>query len=165
MARSAGKKTTSTNKSAVDERKYLCPYCNKEKKSSEFYVSTDPRVVTGITSMCKTCVQKIAFNYDENRQEMGIPTKKSVMDALEYIDRPFLEDLWNTSYHEWLDPTSKHKRKSVWDAYIKNISMPQYNGMRWRDGDIFQRYVEDAKSVASMEQVHDENLCVLSAGQ
>lgn len=165
MARSAGKKTTSTKKNTADEKKYLCPYCNKEKKSSEFYVSTDPRVLTGITSMCKSCVQKIAFNWDENRQEMGTPTKKSVMDALEYIDRPFLENLWNTSYHEWLDPTAKKKRKSIWDAYIKNVSMSQYNGLRWRDGDVFQKYVEDAKSVAGMEQVHDENLQILSASQ
>ena len=33
MAKSAGKKTTTTNKkSAGNEKKYLCPYCNKEKK-------------------------------------------------------------------------------------------------------------------------------------
>ena len=164
MARSAGKKTTST-KTVTDERKYLCPYCNKEKKRSEFYVSTDPRVLTGITSMCKACVQKIAFNWDENRQEMGTPTKKSVMDALEYIDRPFLESLWNTSYHEWLNPTAKLKRKSIWDAYIKNVSLVNYNGMRWRDGDIFKTYVEDAKQVAGMEINKDDNINALSDNQ
>ena len=35
-ARSAGKKTTS-KKTAADDKKYLCPYCLKEKKKGEFY--------------------------------------------------------------------------------------------------------------------------------
>ena len=164
-ARSAGKKTASTKKTAADDKKYLCPYCMKEKKRSEFYVSTDPRVMLGITSMCKDCVKKIAYNWDENRQEMGTPTKKSVMDALEYIDRPFLENLWNSSYHEWLDTDSKKPKKSIWDTYIKNVSMYQYNGMRWRDGDIFHTYVEDAKSVANIEMQQQGSAQILADGQ
>jgi hypothetical protein len=165
MARSAGKKTTSTKKTTVEKKTYLCPYCGKTKKEDDFYVSTDPRVLTGRTSMCRECVQKIAFNWDENRQEMGTPTKKSVMDALEYIDRPFLENLWTSSYNEWLDPDAKLKRKSIWDAYIKNVSMNQYNGLRWRDGDIFQTYIEDAKNVANMETSQASNTQLLGDNQ
>lgn len=150
MARSAGKKTTS-KKTAADEKKYLCPYCMKEKKKSEFYMSTDPRVLTGITSMCKDCVKKIALSWDDNRQEFGACTKKSVMEALEYIDRPFLENLWNSSYAEWADNTAKIRRSSIWDCYIKNVGLKNYNGLRWRDGDIFHTYVEDAKQVAALE--------------
>ena len=164
MARSAGKKTTS-NKNTVEKKTYLCPYCGKTKKEDDFYVSTDPRVITGRTSMCKDCVQKIAFNWDENRQEMGTPTKKSVMDALEYIDRPFLESLWNSSYHEWLNPDSKRKRKSIWDTYIKNVSMINYNGMRWRDGDIFHTYIEDAKQIANIEAKQEASVEILSNSQ
>ena len=68
MARAAGRKTTSTKKNtSADDRKYLCPYCLKEKKKGEFYVCTDPKVLTGITSMCKDCVKKIALNWDENK--------------------------------------------------------------------------------------------------
>ena len=151
MARSAGKKTTSTKKTAADEKKYLCPYCLKEKKKSEFYVSTDPRVLTGITSMCKDCVKKIALSWDDNRQEFGACTKKTVMDALEYIDRPFLDRLWDASYAEWANQNSQVRRTTIWDAYIKNVAMNQYRGLRWRDGDIFNTYVEDAKQVAALE--------------
>lgn len=164
MARSAGKKTTSTKKTA-EKKTYLCPYCGKTKKEDDFYVSTDPRILTGRTSMCRECVQKIAFNWDENRQEMGTPTKKSVMDALEYIDRPFLESLWNSSYHEWLNPDAKKKRKSIWDTYIKNVSMINYNGMRWRDGDIFKTFVEDAKSVVDIENTQSSNAKLLADNQ
>lgn len=152
MARSAGKKTTSTKKTAaVDDKKYLCPYCLKEKKKSEFYVSTDPKVLTGITSMCKDCVRKIALAWDDNRQEFGACTKKTVMDALEYIDRPFLNNLWDSSYAEWANQDTQIRRTTIWDAYIKNVAMVQYRGLRWRDGDIFQTYIEDAKQVASLE--------------
>lgn len=151
MARSAGKKTTSTKKTVADEKKYLCPYCLKEKKKSEFYVSTDPRVLTGITSMCKECVRKIALAWDDNRQEFGACTKKTVMDALEYIDRPFKNILWDASYAEWANQGSQVRRTTIWDAYIKNVAMNQYRGLRWRDGDIFDTYVEDAKQVAALE--------------
>lgn len=155
-ARSAGRKAPAAKKTAADEKKYLCPYCLKEKKKSEFYVSTDPKVLTGITSMCKDCVKKIALGWDENRQEFGACTKKTVMDALEYIDRPFLENLWNSSYIEWADDTKQKRRTTIWDAYIKNVSLKNYNGMRWRDGDIFQTYVEDAKQVAALESGNKE---------
>lgn len=150
-ARNAGKRAPSVKKTAADDKKYLCPYCMKEKKRTEFYVCTDPRVLTGITSMCKDCVKKIALDWDDNRQEFGLCTKKTVMEALEYIDRPFLNNLWDSSYAEWANQDAQHRRTTIWDAYIKNVSMVQYRGMRWRDGDIFNTYVEDAKQVAALE--------------
>ena len=155
-ARNAGKKAAPKKKTAEDEKRYLCPYCMKEKKKNEFYVCTDPRVLTGITSMCKDCVKKIALSWDDNRQEFGACTKKSVMEALEYIDRPFLENLWNSSYAEWADDKSQHRRTTIWDCYIKNVSLVNYRGMRWRDGDIFQTYVEDARQVAALEDGNAE---------
>lgn len=166
MARSAGKKTTSTKKTTVvDERKYLCPHCLKEKKKSEFYISTDPRVLTGITSICKDCVRKIALNWDDSRQEFGVCTKKTVMDALEYIDRPFLERLWDSSYNEWANQDGKIRRTTIWDAYIKNVGLKNYNGLRWRDGDIFQTYIEDAKNVANIEATQSSNVQLLADSQ
>ena len=154
-ARNAGRKTPS-KKTADDDKKYLCPYCMKEKKKGEFYVSTDPRVLTGITQMCKDCVKKIALAWDDNRQAFGLCTKKSVMEALEYIDRPFFENLWDSSYNEWANQGKTVRRPTIWDAYIKNVSMINYRGMRWRDGDIFNVYVEDAKQVAALEMGNTE---------
>lgn len=151
MARSAGKKATSTKKTVSDEQRYLCPHCLKEKKKGEFYASTDPRVLTGITTICKDCVRKIALNWDDNRQEYGACTKKTVMDALEYIDRPFLERLWESSYNEWANQGDTVRRPTIWDSYIKNVGLKNYNGLRWRDGDIFQTYIEDAKQVAALD--------------
>ena len=36
--RSAGRKTTSTKKTAADDKKYLCPYCLKEKKNENISI-------------------------------------------------------------------------------------------------------------------------------
>ena len=165
MARSAGKKTTSTKKTTTDEQKYLCPHCLKEKKKSEFYVSTDPRVLTGITSICKECVRKIALAWDDNRMEFGLCTKQSVMNALEYIDRPFLNKLWDSSYAEWANQEGQIRRTTIWDAYIKNVGLKNYNGMRWRDGDIFQTYIEDAKQVAALDSGNRDAAQTLLASQ
>ena len=152
MARSAGKKTTSTKKTiVVDDRKYLCPYCDKEKKRSEFYMSSDPMVLTGITTMCKECARKIAMNWDERTQEFGTCTKASIQEALIRLDKPFLNRLWDSSYLEWADGSSKRQRTTIWDAYIKNIGMTQYRGMRWQDSDIFDVYIEKAKQAAKIE--------------
>ena len=64
-ARNAGKKS-SPKKSTVDVKTYLCPYCLKEKKDTEFYTSSDPLVMTGKTTMCKDCAKKIALCWDEH---------------------------------------------------------------------------------------------------
>lgn len=166
MARSAGKKTTTTKKTPTSEKKYLCPYCNKEKKESEFYMSTDPLVLTGRTSMCKECARKIARNWDENKQEYGDCTKASIQEALERLDKPWVESLWESSYHEVYDESKKKGRKeSVWDAYIKNIGMTQYKTMRWRDGDIFNTYVEDARQIADIEAAKNNNAQMLANSQ
>lgn len=155
----------SVSRKTADDKKYLCPYCLKEKKASGFYVSTDPRVLTGVTSMCRDCVKKIALGWDDNRNEFGVCTKKTVMAALEYIDRPFFENLWNSSYAEWADQDAKLRRTTIWDSYIKNVSMKQYNGLRWRDGDIFNTYVEDAKQVAALEMGNTESAQTLLNSQ
>lgn len=154
--RSAGKKTAVKKKTAADDKKYLCHYCLKEKKRTEFYVSTNPLVMSGITFVCKDCVRKIALDWDDNRNEFGACTKKTVMEALEIIDRPFLNNLWDSSYAEWANQEGQIRRPTIWDAYIKNVSMPQYRGMRWRDGDIFNTFVEDAKQVAALESGNKE---------
>lgn len=155
-ARSAGKKTTS-KKTAADDKKYLCPYCLKEKKKSEFYMSSDPMVLTGITTMCKDCARKIAMNWDERTQEFGTCTKASIQEALIRLDKPFLNKLWDASYLEWANNSSKKQRTTIWDAYIKNIGMIQYRGMRWQDSDIYDVYIERAKQAAKIElDKHDK---------
>ena len=154
-AKTAGRKAA-PKKTAADDKKYLCPFCMKEKKKSEFYTSSDPLVLTGITAICKDCTRKIALGWDEHRSDFGACTKKTVMEALERIDKPFLEAVWNSAYNEWASQSDSVRRPTIWDSYIRTIVMVQYRGLRWRDGDIFQTYIEDAKQVAALEMGNTE---------
>lgn len=139
-AKSPGRKTIKKEM----EPKYLCPYCNKEKKASEFYMSSDPLVMTGKTTMCKDCAEKIARNWDGRTGEFGDCTKASVQEALERLDKPYFDKLWDSSYFEYINDSNPKKRTNIWASYIKNIGLPQYKTLRWRDGDLFTSYKETA---------------------
>lgn len=146
-AKSPGRRTV--KKEA--EPKYLCPYCNKEKKASEFYMSSDPLVMTGKTTMCKECAEKIARNWDGRTGEFGDCTKASVQEALERLDKPYFDKLWDASYFEYINDNNPKKRTNIWASYIKNIGLPQYKTLRWRDGDLFTNYREMALKQAKQE--------------
>lgn len=149
-----GKKTISKKS---DIKKYLCPYCGKEKVETDFYASSDPLVVTGRSIMCKDCAKKIARNWDERTKTFGDCTKASVQEALERLDRPFLENLWESSYFEAAGDTAARQKNNVWDSYIKNItSLKQYRALRWRDGDIYANYKEAAEKEA-MSKIGDRD--------
>ena len=131
------KKPMTTAKEAVAE-KFLCYCCGSEKKRSEFYKSSDPFNSVGVIPYCKDCLENIARNYNNNYKQFGDVTKASLMAACERADVPYLENLWESSCNEVSDPSLEKPKTNVWAAYIKNVKMPQYNGMRWRDGDLFK---------------------------
>lgn len=147
VAKNPGRRTTKKE----TEPKYLCPYCNKEKKASEFYMSSDPLIMTGKTTMCKECAEKIARNWDGRTGEFGDCTKASVQEALERLDKPWLDKIWDSSYFEYINDKNPKKRSNIWAAYIKNIGLPNYKTMRWRDGDLFTSYKETALKQAQQE--------------
>ena len=154
-ASTKSKKKTTKTKDEDPDRKYLCPYCGKEKGRDGFYVSSDPLVLTGLTTMCRECAKNVARNYNTETGEYGDCTKASIQAALERLDKPWLEDIYESSYTEVNNPDAGLKRTNVWAAYIKNISMPQYVGMRWRDGDLFNTYQVSAKINEKPEEAYD----------
>lgn len=148
MGKSTSKKSMITTTQNAEEEKveYLCYCCGEKKKKTSFYISTDPFNSVGVNPFCKLCVEKIARNYNEQRGQYGEVTKMSLCEALERIDSPYLETLWESSYNEVHDPGLKQPKTNVWSAYIKNVRLPQYNGMRWRDGDLFKKGNEEVHS-------------------
>ena len=144
MGRSTSKKsmTTTTQKAEEDKVEYLCYCCGETKKKTSFYTSSDPFNGVGVNPFCKSCIERIARNYNPKTGNYGEVTKTSLCDALERMDLPYLEKLWDASYNEVHDPGLKQPKTNVWAGYIKNVKLPQYTGMRWRDGDLFQK--EDA---------------------
>lgn len=133
----APKKSMTTSEEVVD-KKFLCYCCGNEMIRSKFYVSSDPFNSVGVTPYCKDCLEKIARNYNNNYKEFGDVTKASLMNACERMDVPYLEKIWESSYNEVNDPSLKKPKTNIWAAYVKNIKMPNYNGLRWRDSDIFK---------------------------
>jgi hypothetical protein len=150
MGRPSAKTTTSKKSMAtnetVAEEKYLCYGCGKKQKKSEFYTSTDPFNTVGVIPYCKDCLEKIARNYNNNYKEFGDVTKTSLMAACERADVPYIETLWESSCNEVNDPSLKKPKTNVWAAYIKNVKLRNYNGMRWRDGDLFKNNEEEIHS-------------------
>lgn len=151
------KKNMSTNSQAAAEAKeeYLCYCCGETKSKSSFYTSTDPFNGIGINPFCKLCIEKIARNYNDKTRQYGEVTKASLCEALERIDLPYIERLWEASYNEVHDPSLTHPKTNVWAGYIKNVKLPQYNGMRWRDGDLFKND-ENAVQAQNNKDVNPE---------
>ena len=139
------KKAMTTKEEAVTE-KFLCYCCGDTKTRSKFYTFTDSFNSVKLTCYCKECLERIARNYNSTTKQFGDVTKQSLMLACERADVPYLEKLWDASYNEVHDPSLKQPKTNVWAAYIKNVKMPQYNGMRWRDGDLFKEKEEEIHS-------------------
>ena len=154
--------TTTAQKAAEDKEEYLCYCCGEKKKKTSFYTSSDPFNGVGVNPFCKLCIEKIARNYSERTGQYGEVTKASLCDALERMDLPYKENLWDSSYNEVHDPTLKQPKTNVWSAYIKNVKLPQYSGERWRDGDLFkdgakvQNDTEDKMASTMTPEVLDE---------
>lgn len=118
----------------VGRTKFTCNMCGKLKDASEFYKSTDPLCATGVTRICKMCATKLAYSEDLKGNKSA-PDEQSVQLALRYLDKPFFQKLYDQSILEAANTMSGRPKNNTWTSYIKNISMPQYNTLTWKDGD------------------------------
>ena len=159
-----GKKTTSAKTTAAKEEvpSYVCPHCGVLKKKTEFYVSSDPAVRIGVAFPCKTCAEKIARGYNERSGKYSDVTETTLKNALCYLDKPFLNVLYEASYAEVHDDSLERPKTNMWAAYIKNVQMKQYNTLRWRDSDFFNdihsNLKDDNVSMQSMENMTQEEI-------
>lgn len=159
-----GKKTTSAKTATAKEEvpSYVCPHCGVLKKKTEFYVSSDPAVRIGIAFPCKSCAEKIARGYNERTGKYGDVTEITLKNALCYLDKPFLNELYESSYNEVHDDSLERPKSNLWAAYIKNVQMKQYNTLRWKNSDFFQDghsdLNDDNVSIESMENMTQEEM-------
>jgi hypothetical protein len=126
----------------IGKTKFTCYLCGSVgsigKRKRDFHTSTDPLCKTTATRICKKCVERIVYQIGEDGVKHE-PTVESMKAALEYLDKPWIENLYQSSLEEFDNPISKKPRSDVWNTYIKNVSMGQYNTMRWHDGDFLPR--------------------------
>lgn len=119
---------------------FRCLMCDTLKKKEKFYVNTHPMCKSGVTPICKECARKIACRVDKNGEEHE-PTKESCVEALRWLNKPFIESVWNASIQESENLISGKVRHNVWMSYVKNIAMGQYNGMTFDDSDFYRERV------------------------
>ena len=142
----------------LKEESCHCYLCGKTKKKDKFYVSTDPMVSSGRTPICSDCARKIALRVDKNGDEHE-PTKESVQLALRYLNKPFLNVVWDASVQESENLIAGKTKSNVWTAYIKNIAMVNYIGLTYFDSDFFKEKVvyDDEKQKESAEQIFNSS--------
>jgi hypothetical protein len=121
---------------ALLENGCRCAMCGKVKdKDTKFYLDTDPKLGGhSFARICRECARAIAHRRDEDGVDHE-PTRESVIETLEYLNKPFIESLWNASIQESENMVTGKNRWTPWNAYIKNIQMVQYVGLTYKDSD------------------------------
>ena len=131
---------TNAKKIIIDQKKKIdryengatCYICGALKLKTDFYTSTDPVNKSGICPICKECARKIALRVDRNGEEHA-PTKESVQEALKYLNKPWLDSVWNSSVQQYQSLIGGNVPVNIWNVYIRMISMVNYNGMTYFD--------------------------------
>jgi hypothetical protein len=139
------------------ENSAYCYMCGTHKQKNQFYTSTDPRIQSGITPICKRCATILALRMDKNK-ELHEPTKESIQLALRYLDKPFYETVYSASIQESENMVTGKSKSNAWTAYIKNIAMPQYVGNTFKDSDMFKEKIiyEDEKTPEDVMKGRDD---------
>ena len=135
----------------------FCLKCKTHKdREKGFYINTDPMYgETTCTPICRECARKIALRVDKNGEEHE-PTKESVITALKYLQKPFLNTVWNASVQESENLIAGKVKSNVWTAYIKNIQMVNYVGMNFFDSDFYKEKTvyDDEKNETEIVDTH-----------
>ena len=117
----------------VGSKYFTCQRCGKVKAKDKFHSSTAPGVQSGIVNICKTCAEDLAMPVvDGVRQQ---PTKESIDDAMYFLDKPMLDSVWEASLLEAANQVTGKTKNNVYTSYIKNIAMPNYYTLTYRDSD------------------------------
>lgn len=132
-----------------------CPMCAKHKAADKFYYNSDPMTKSDLSPICRECARKLALRVDANGEEHE-PTKESVQLALKYLNRPFLNIVWDASVQESENLVTGKVKHNVWSSYAKNIQMQQYLGLTYFDSDMFKEKIvyEDEKTPQMIVEEH-----------
>ncbi|MFR3658976.1 MAG: hypothetical protein ACLTWK_11995 [Eisenbergiella sp.] len=132
-----------------------CLMCKKHKnRDLQFYTNTDPMYgEKTCTPICRECAQKIALRIGDDGVKHS-PTKESVMLALKYLQKPFVNSLWESSTQEAIDATNGSVT-NAWAAYIRKVNSPPYFGLTYFDSDFYKQpeKVESKEMTITQEEL------------
>lgn len=171
MATTANKKTVPVKMSISQTRAELekaqklletgcrCAMCKKVKdQETKFYLDTDPLLGgDSFSRICRECAKSIGLRQDKNGEYHDV-TKESMIEALRYLNKPFLETVWTASIHEAENLVTGKTKNSPYTSYVKNIQMKNYVGMTFKDSDIFKEkvYYEDEIEKIKQEEMSED---------
>lgn len=116
---------------------FTCQRCGNVKIKDDFYVSSEATSKSKITNICRNCAAAIAM--PKVNGKITKPTKESVNNALYALDKPFLESVWDSSILESANGRGNSAMlkttPNVYYTYIKNIQLPNYYTMTYRESD------------------------------
>ena len=142
---------------ALLENGARCMMCGVVKDIEKgFYLNTDPMCGgRSHTPICKECARRIALRVDKNGDEHE-PTVESVQLALRYLNKPFIQSLWNASIQESENMVAGRIKYNPWTAYVKNVQMGQYLGQTYFESDMFKEKIvyDDEKSDKDLVEEH-----------
>ena len=127
-----------------------CRICGNFKRRELFYQCSDPLVKSGVTPICRQCAKDIANRKDKNGDYHPV-TKESLINALRYLDKPYIETVYNSSLNEI--EAGNSNANTIDAAYFKNIQMPQYYGLTYADSDFYKEKIvyEDEKDLENID--------------
>ena len=125
---------------------FTCQKCGKIKDKAAFYFSTEPNYATGVTKICKVCAADIAMPVINGERQQ--PNKDTVDNALYALNKPFLDSVWEASMLEAANQASGKIKTNVWASYAKNIQMPNYYNLTYKDSD---NYTGGIYSISDMQ--------------
>lgn len=143
----------------VGDKFFTCYMCGHLKRADEFYTSNNPRIRTGITPICRQCAIDLANGADLTGN-YGDITKSTIANALEYLDRPYIESIAESAIS---GEASDRVGRGPWARYITMLSShDKYKAYRWRDSDIggtssagFSSAIKDTEVAVSDAEVAD----------
>lgn len=122
-----------------------CHGCNNFLSRESFYSSH--RFASGLFPICKKCLLEMA----EQRKKKGDPaneTKESVKKVLQFMDLPYIDELYESSCKTVADEVNEKNRKSPFLQYLVPIkSLPQYRDKTWKDSEFEAGVVSDEEEV------------------
>jgi len=147
---------TNGNKSKMNDQTHqVCIKCKKKKSlKSDYYSTISDLYPNGNYPVCKLCItEKIPLEIDPLDNEF-LSIIKSVL--LE-LNKPFIFNTWLASIEE-----AKRRNWKTFNAYMKNISLPQNKDLTWNDSDYRDNNKENELKRNTFEGncEHDESIRV-----
>ena len=136
-----------------------CAICGEMKLMTEssrhFYRNMDPMCKIHSTIICRECAAKMA------RRALGDgiekePTKDSMRQVLFYMNKPFLEKIWDAAMDECHDEDRMQTPEDVFKAYMHIIAMPQYANLNFMDSDGLTSYKMNLEAMQEQKKQEEK---------